>query len=350
MRRECRLAAPLVVLAAVTFAPSPATAQSPPLVLPRESPAARVSQVIGLAEFSVAYSRPAVNGRRVWGALVPFDSVWRAGANENTVLTASTPFSVAGKRLPAGRYGLHMIPTPAAWTVILSRQSNAWGSFRYDPAEDALRITVTPKPAPMTERLQYTFDELRGDGVTLTLRWESLAVPIELRIDHDRVVLDSVATQLRGIPQFFPDGWGQAATWALQHDHLPEASAWADSALRIQPRFDGLSVKAAVLERQGNRAAADSLRQRAYAVATEAQLNAAGYQLLAAKRVDEAIVLFQRNVKAHPDSWNAYDSLAEAYGIKGEKRLAITNYEKAASMTGDPAQKSRIAAAIAALR
>ena len=190
----------------------------------------------------------------------------------------------------------------------------------------------------MSERLHYTFDELRDDGVTLTLRWETLALPIVLGID-----LDSVATQLRGIPQFFPDGWGQAATWALQHDHLPEASAWADSAIRIQPRFDGLNVKAAVLERQGDRAAADSLRQRAYGIATEPQL-------LGAKRVDEAIVLFQRNVKAHPDSWNVYDSLAEAYGVKGEKRLAIVNYEKAASLTGDPAQKSRIAAAIAALR
>jgi hypothetical protein len=350
MRREYRPAVPLVLLAAVTFAPLPVTAQSPPLVLPRESPAAVVSQVIGLAEFSVAYSRPAVNGRKVWGALVPFDSVWRAGANENTVLTASTPFTVAGQRLPAGRYGLHMVPTAAAWTIILNRQSNAWGSFRYNPAEDALRFTVTPKPAAMTERLQYSFDELRHDGVTLTLRWEMLALPIVLGIDHDRVVLDSVATQLRGIPQFFPDGWGQAATWALQHDHLPEAAAWADSALKIQPRFDGLNVKAAVLERQGNKAAADSLRQRAYAIATEPQLNAAGYQLLALKRVDEAIVLFQRNVKAHPDSWNAYDSLAEAYGVKGERKLAIANYEKAASMTGDPAQKSRIAAAIAALR
>jgi tetratricopeptide (TPR) repeat protein len=309
-----------------------------------------VSQVIGLAEFSIAYSRPAVNGRKVWGALVPFDSVWRAGANENTVLTASTPFTVAGQRLPAGRYGLHMIPTAAAWTIILSRQSNAWGSFRYNPAEDALRITVTPRPAETTERLQYTFDELRKDGVTLTLRWEKLAVPIALGIDHDRVVLDSLATQLRGIPQFFPDGWGQAATWALQYDHLPEASGWADSALKIQLRFDGLSVKAAVLERQGHRAAADSLRQRAYAVATEAQLNAAGYQLLGAKRIDEAIGLFQRNVQAYPDSWNAYDSLAEAYGVKGDRKLAIANYQKAASMTTDPAQKSRIAAAIAALR
>jgi tetratricopeptide (TPR) repeat protein len=276
--------------------------------------------------------------------------VWRAGANENTVFTASTPFTVAGQRLPAGRYGLHMIPTATAWTIILNRQSNAWGSFRYNPAEDALRFTVTPKPGEMTERLHYTFDELRDDGVTLTLRWETLALPIVLGIDPDRVVLDSVAAQLRGIPQFFPDGWGQAATWALQHDHLPEASAWADSAIRIQPRFDGLNVKAAVLERQGNRAAADSLRQRAYGIATEPQLNAAGYQLLGAKRVDEAIVLFQRNVKAHPDSGNVYDSLAEAYGVKGEKRLAIVNYEKAASLTGDPAQKSRIAAAIAALR
>jgi tetratricopeptide (TPR) repeat protein len=350
MRPAARAAVRFLLLAAVASAPSPAAAQSPPLVIPRESPAAHVSQVLGLAEFGVAYSRPAVNGRTVWGTLVPFGEVWRAGANENTVLTVSTPFTVAGTRLPAGRYGVHMIPTPTAWTVILSRQADAWGSFRYDPAEDALRFTVTPKPGEMTERLQYTFDVLRNNGLTLTLRWERLAVPIELGVDHDRVVLDSLATQLRGIPQFFPDGWGQAATWALQHDHLPEASAWADSAIKIQPRFDGLTVKAAVLERQGDRAAAERMRQRAYAVATEAQLNAAGYQLLGAKRVDDAIVLFQRNVKAHPDSWNAYDSLAEAYGVKGETKLAIANYQKAAAMTGDPAQKRRIAAAIAALR
>jgi len=343
------LGSSLACLAIVSIASS-AAAQSPPLALPRESPAAHVSQVVGLAEFAVSYSRPAVNGRKVWGALVPFDSVWRAGANENTVFASNVPFMVGGKRLPAGHYGLHMIPTASAWTIVFNSQWNAWGSFRYNPGEDVLRFTVTPKAADMTERLQYTFDELRDDGVTLTLRWEKLAVPIPLAVDADQVVIDSLTTQLRGVPQFFPDGWGTAAAWALQHDRLNEASAWADSAIRIQPRFDGLSVKAAVLERQGNKAAADSLRQRAYAVATEAQLNAAGYRLLQAKQVDDAIALFQRNVKAHPDSWNVYDSLAEAYAVKGDKKLAITNYRKAASLTTDPTQKARIGAAITALQ
>lgn len=349
MRCTLRPAVSFALLAAMPLA-APAVAQSPPLDLPRESPAAVVSQTVGLADFSVTYSRPAVNGRKVWGELVPFGEVWRAGANENTVLAVTAPFTVGGTKLPAGRYGLHMIPTATTWTVIVNRQANAWGSYRYNPAEDAVRFTVTPTPSEMTERLQYTFDDLRNDGVTLTLRWEKLAVPIALAFDPDRVVLDSLATQLRGIPQFFPDGWGNAAAWALQHGHLAEASAWADSAIKIQPRYDGLSVKAAVLARQGDTAAADSLRRRALAIANEPQLNAAAYQLLRAKQVDEALVLFQRNVKQHPDSWNAYDSLAEAYAVKGDKKLAVANYRKAASMTGDETQKRRIAEAIAALQ
>ncbi|HEX5633447.1 MAG TPA: DUF2911 domain-containing protein, partial [Gemmatimonadales bacterium] len=290
----------------------PVSAQSPPLALPQESQQAAVSQTIGLTDVSVSYHRPAVRGRKVWGALVPFDSVWRAGANENTVLAVSSPFTVGGRQLPAGRYGLHMIPTPTQWTVIVSRQANAWGSYRYNPAEDALRFTVTPREAPAVEHLQYTLDDPAQNAVTVTLRWEKLAVSFPLAVETDRVVLDSLATQLRGIPQFFPDGWGGAATWALQHGHLTEASAWADTALGIRRGFDGLSVKAAILERQGDAAGAARLRTESYAVATEAQLNAAGYRLLAQKKVDEAIALFQRNVKAHPESWNVYDSLAEA--------------------------------------
>jgi hypothetical protein len=341
-----RVACPLLFAALA----APLAAQSPPLVLPRESPRAFVSQTIGLTDVSVSYHRPAVRGRKVWGALVPFDSVWRAGANENTVLAVTAPFTVGGRRLPAGRYGLHMIPTASQWTVIVSRQANAWGSYRYDPAEDALRFTVTPREAPAVEHLRYTLDDPAEDAVTVTMQWEQLAVSFPLTVETDRVVLDSLATQLRGIPQFFPDGWGGAAAWALQHGHLAEASAWADSALRIRRGFDGLDIKAAILERQGDAAGAAQLRAESYTVASEAQLNAAGYRLLGRQRVDEAIALFQRNVKAHPDSWNAYDSLAEAYGLKGERKLAIANYRKAGAMVADPNQKARIDRAIAALR
>ena len=131
----------------VTALASPLAAQFPPLVLPRVSPRASVSQQLGLTEITIDYHRPAVGGREVWGKLVPFDSVWRAGANENTVITFSSPVRVAGQEVPAGRYGLHMIPSQGEWTVILSRDADAWGSFAYDPKHDFLRVRTTPVQA-----------------------------------------------------------------------------------------------------------------------------------------------------------------------------------------------------------
>ena len=180
-----RLAVPLALagalLATVTpIGSTPLLAQAPPLVLPKQSPRASLSQTVGLTTVSLTYDRPAVNGREVWGTLVPYDSVWRAGANENTVLEFSSPVTVGGQKLEAGRYGLHMMPARGDWTVILSRQANAWGSFSYDPKEDALRFTTTPAPGEMHERLTYTFDDPSETAVVLTLRWEKLAVPIPL--------------------------------------------------------------------------------------------------------------------------------------------------------------------------
>ncbi len=125
---------PLALLAVMAL-PAIAVAQGPPLALPQASQAATASQRIGLTDITVKYHRPAVRQRTVWGDLVPYDQVWRAGANENTVLSFSTPFSVGGQQLPAGDYGLHMIPTKTEWTVILNKESTAWGSFFYDESE-----------------------------------------------------------------------------------------------------------------------------------------------------------------------------------------------------------------------
>lgn len=345
MTGPTRLAALLLLL------PAPLAAQSPPLVLPDESPAADVRQELGLTEVRISWHRPAVRGRQVWGALVPWNEVWRAGANENTVLQVSSPFRAGGRELPAGRYGVHLIPAQqGAWTVILSRQADAWGSFSYDPAEDAARFPATPSSGEMTERLAWTLDLGDTAQVLVTLRWERLALSFPIAVDVDRVVLDSLATQLRGIPRFFPDGWGNASRWALAHGHLAEAGAWADSALGVRRGFDGLWTKAAVLERQGDARGALALRQEAYASATEAQVNAAGYWMLQRGRTDEAIALFRKNVKDYPKSWNVHDSLAEALGVKGDRKAAVASYRTAASLTTDPAQQRRIAQAIAALQ
>jgi len=336
---------------ALALHPVPLRAQNYRLELPWPSPHATVSQVVALATLSVDYHRPGVNGRVIWGGLVPWDSVWRAGANENTVLASTAPFAIGGTTLPAGRYGVFLLPGRSRWVFILSRQANAWGAFSYSAAEDALRFAVTPVPGAFTERLQYDFEDPTDSTVTLALRWEKLAVHVPIRIDRERVVLDSLASQLRNLPRFWGTAWAQAAAWALNNtSDIALAGVWADTAVALQPDFASYNIKAAVLARQGQAARADSLRQAHLATATEAQLNAYGYQLLNERRNAEAIAIFQRNTKAHPDSWNTWDSLGEAYAVAGEKSKAIASYQKALAMVQDPAQKGRIEGILAGLR
>ncbi len=127
-------------------------AAQPALRLPETSPAARVGETIGVTDVAIAYHRPAVNNRKIWGGLVPYGVLWRAGANENTTIVFSTPVKVEGQPLPAGTYGLFMIPAPSQWTVVLSKFASDWGAYNYDPAEDALRVTVTPSRRQTLER------------------------------------------------------------------------------------------------------------------------------------------------------------------------------------------------------
>ncbi len=115
------------------------------LKLPETSPEAMVRQRVGITDITITYHRPLVAGRKVWGGLVPLGQVWRAGANENTVIEFSTPVLVEGKPLAAGRYGLHMIPTAEMWTIIFSKMADAWGSYTYSESEDALRVPVKPR-------------------------------------------------------------------------------------------------------------------------------------------------------------------------------------------------------------
>lgn len=342
-----------VALTAVLAHAMPAAAQFQPpnLVLPEASPAASVTQTVGVTEMEIRYHRPAVRGRTIWGGLVPFGEVWRAGANENTTISFSTPVTVEGKPLPAGTYGLHVIPTADRWTIAFSTQSAAWGSFSYDPAEDAARVEVKPIAAPFTERLAYTFDDPGDDAVVVSLRWEKLAAPFTVKVDRGATVLADVRRQLRGLQQFGWRAWSDAARLALQHGgDLEEAMRWADRSLAQQRTFHNLTTKAMLLEKRGDAAAAKALRAEAEGLATEADRNAQGYALLGQGKVDEAIAVFARNVELHPQSWNVHDSLGEAYAAKGDAARAVASYERALALVADATQKSRIQAEIARLR
>jgi hypothetical protein len=315
------------------------------------SPAASATQVIGLTEMTVSYHRPATNGRKIWGGLVPYDQVWRAGANQNTTVSFSTPVTVNGTKLGAGTYGLHMIPTTGTWTVVFSNESGAWGSFSYDQKEDAARVTAKPEVAEFQERLGYSFDNPARDAVVLAMRWEKVRVPIDIKIDVARTVLENYTAQLRGLPRFGWQGWNQAANWAAQNDiDLDGATAWVDRSISMNRNFTNLSTRSLILAKKGNETEAAKLKDEAFAIATEAELNAYGYQLIGQQKTDEAIAIFARNVKAHPQSWNDYDSLAEAYGTRGDKQKAIENYTRALNLTTDATQKTRISGAIEQLK
>ncbi len=328
----------------------PAFAQIP-VIPPGPSPHASVTETIAVTDVAVSYSRPAVKGRKIWGGLVPYGEVWRAGANDNTVVSFSTPVKVEGQPLPAGKYGLHAIPTESTWTVIFSKESRAWGSFSYDQKEDALRVTVTPQAGENVERLLFTFDDLADASATLSLRWEKLRVPVKIEVDRVATVTADLSEQLRGLPRFGWTGWNGAAQWLVANGgDLDLAMTWVDKSIALQENGANLMTKAAILEKKGDTKQAADLRKKADEVATEGQRNQLGYQYLGAGQVDLAIATFLKNTKAFPNSWNVWDSLAEGYATKGDKKLAIEYYTKALSMTKDEVQKKRIEGELAKLR
>lgn len=161
-------ALPILLLAVASV-----SAQAPKV---RQSPAASVSQDLGLTHVAITYHRPAVKGRVIWGGLVPYGKVWRAGANEATTITFSGPVKVAGHEVPAGTYAFFAIPDKDRWTLILDKSPKQWGAFSYKPSEDLLRFEATPEPAPMQEWLDYSIELTDQATATITLHWEKLAV------------------------------------------------------------------------------------------------------------------------------------------------------------------------------
>ncbi|HVO75302.1 MAG TPA: DUF2911 domain-containing protein [Ignavibacteriaceae bacterium] len=313
------------------------------LTSPRVSQAASVTQRVGLTDITIKYHRPGVNGREIWGKLVPYNTVWRAGANENTTITFSDPVKIQGKELPAGTYGLHMIPTENDRTIIFSNNSWSWGSFFYDEKEDALRITVKPVPSENEEWLSYNFENPSRNSVTAILRWEKLSVPFTIDLDVDKIVLNHYQKELDNAPGFTWQAWNQAANYALQNNtSIDEALQWADHSIQLNRNFQNLWTKAGLTEKKGLKDDADKIRGEAMLIATEIDINNLGYQYLFAKEIDKAIETFQKNVKDHPDSWNVYDSLGEGYAAKGERKLAKENYSKAFKMVKDDTNKKRI--------
>lgn len=327
------LVAPLAVLALLLPA-LPALAQPTIQGMPRVSPAAQVAQRVGVADVEIQYHRPSINGRTVWGALVPYDQVWRAGANDNTTIRFSHPVEVQGKPLAAGTYGLHVLPKEdGGWQLILSHVSTAWGSFSYDEAEDALRVAVRPAPAAFAEQLAYGFRDVTEDSAVVTLHWEELEVPFTVAFDTPALALAEIEKQLHHLPQFSWQGWSDAAAYLAANDYEHEkALEWIDRSIGMNENGRNLGIKVRLLRQMDRDDEARELLARALEVSNEAQVNQLGYLFLGSGDPETAIEVFQHNVDTHPDSWNVYDSLAEAYAAHEDTARARELYQKARSM------------------
>ncbi len=329
--------APAVLLLAFCFlAAIPATAQSALLDLPRDSQHARISQRIGITDITINYHRPLVKGRKVWGGLVPYGQVWRAGANENTTITFTDPVTIEGQALPKGTYGLHMIPKENEWTIIFSRTSTAWGSFTYKEADDALRVTVKPHPSEMREALAYDIDDVTPNSAVITLRWEKLAVPFKVDVNTHEIVAASLHNQLVGLSQYTWEGWDDAANYLLAEKYdLDEALKYEDRSIGVEERFDNLITKARVLDALNRKDDATAARNKALAMANVVQLHSYGRQLQIQGQQEQAFEIFRVNIKKNPTHWTAHNEASRMACAKGDFDTAVKEMKLASAAAPD---------------
>ena len=313
------------------------------LDLPYASQAAQVKQQVGVTEITITYHRPVVNGRKIWGGLVPTGQVWRAGANENTTIEFSTPVSIEGKPLPAGTYGVHMIPNADTWTVIFSKMAVAWGSYTYNQSEDALRVDVKPHPIEMEEALEYEFEGLKPDSVAVTMKWEKVAVPFRVSVNLNDTVIASIRNQLRGRAQYSWEPLNEAANFCLTHKtNLEDGLKWADLSIQNEERFENLSTKADLLQAMNRTDEAKKLRDHAMEVASPLQLYGYARGLQAQKRSDEAMAIFKTVAAKAPETVPGHLASARLKSAAGDFDGALTEAKAAEAAATIDAQKQNI--------
>lgn len=321
------------------------------LDLPYASQAAQVKQRVGVTDITITYHRPVVNGRKIWGGLVPTGQVWRAGANENTTIEFSTPVSVEGKALPAGTYGLHMIPNADTWTVIFSKMAVAWGSYTYNQSEDALRVDVKPRSTEMEEALEYEFEDLKPDSVTVTMKWEKVAVPFRVSVNLNDTVISSIRNQLRGRAQYAWEPLNEAANFCLTHKtNLEDGLKWADLSIQNEERFENLSTKADLLQALNRTDEAKKVRDQAMQVASPIQLYTYARGLQAQKRGDEAMTIFKTVAAKAPETVFGHLASARLKSAAGDFDGALTEAKAAEAATAIDAQKQSIKVLIGRLQ
>jgi Protein of unknown function (DUF2911) len=233
-------------------------AQTPNIIFPAASPACTLQQRVGLTDIEVAYSRPGVKGRVIFGGIVPYGMVWRTGANQATTIAFSTPVKLEGNDIPAGTYSLFTIPGENEWTIIINKDANQWGAFQYNEKVDLVRFKVKPvKLAESIESFTIEFNRIRDESAVLNLVWDRTVVPIHLQVDVASKLVPQIKAAMAA-PGKKSDGfYFQAATFYYDHNlDQKKALDWVNAGLADNPpiAFEMLHLKAQLLAKQGDKA------------------------------------------------------------------------------------------------
>lgn len=369
-RNPVRLLAFLAPLAIGALAALPAVAQFPGITQPPsgDNQYSSATQGIGPVRVTIEYSSPDVHSPtgedrhgKIWGGLVPYGMAnlgfgscgdqcpWRGGANENTTFTTTHDVKVQGQPLPAGTYGLHFIPGAEEWTVIFSKNHTSWGSFFYDAKEDALRVQAKPAKSEYHEWLTYEFTDRQPDKATLALKWEDLQVPFIISVDDiSGVYLSQIRNELRSSPGFDPRNFAAAAQYTVQaKTGLAEGLTWAEKAVNPPNGEESFQTLSTLAQLQGVNGKTDDARKtmdRAlnHPTAGPIQIHLYGRQLLAQKKTDEAMKVFELNAKRHPDVWPVHVGLARGHAALGHTKEALAEARLALKQAPDEGNRKNV--------
>ncbi|WP_454881854.1 DUF2911 domain-containing protein [Sphingobacterium detergens] len=255
--------------AALMFTANESFAQ---LKLPAASSAQTITQGLGIENVTLNYSRPSMNGRKIFGELVPYNEVWRTGANTNTTLTFEGDVSLNGHKLTAGTYALFTIPNKNEWTVIVSKNTKQWGAYTYNQSEDAFRFNVKPQNlSSPVETFTISFDNVTPTDAVLTLAWEKTAIKVDLKVNQQAKIIASIDEAMKGEkkPYF-------AAAQYYFNNNLDQNKAltWFDEAAKAQPKAAHvLYWKAKAQLKAGDKKGALETAMKGVEVATEGKNN-----------------------------------------------------------------------------
>jgi tetratricopeptide (TPR) repeat protein len=321
-----------------------------------------VAQYLGLVKVTIVYNSPDVAGREIWGKLVPYGlanltfgkstaqnpSPWRAGANENTVITFSHDVEVEGKAIKAGAYGLHMIPGQEDWVIIFSSNTGAWGSFSYVPSDEVLRVTVKAVPCEFNEFLTYEFTDRLQNSATARLKWEKLSVPFKIAVPNgDNLYVLKLREEFTSVKAFFnwQNGVSAINFCANKKINLEEALGWAqqyiDRNIKYYPIYDS---KGRILTAMDKKAEADAVMKEAINLpdATVNQITGYGRGLIGLKREKDAMPVFETAMKRFPANSIALMGMARGWSANGDSKKALKFAQDALKVETDAAAKTTI--------